>query len=144
MSVTKHHILPARFQTSLRGKQREFSAFPFTHTTFPFCRKYVLILLIPPPRVYISKSYISILLAPQWSEINRHVHVLILLIPCILILLFPCFDPPEYRAYFDPPDERWGAGVETQKNVRGEIGGWGRVPFNEPYAPSLSAIYDGA
>jgi len=41
-------------------------------------------------------------------------------------------------------DERWRAGVETQKNVRGEIGGWGRVPFNEPYAPSLSTIYDGA
>jgi len=41
-------------------------------------------------------------------------------------------------------DERWGAGVETQKNVRGEIGGWGRVPFDEPYAPSLSTIYDGA
>ena len=41
-------------------------------------------------------------------------------------------------------DERWGAGVETQKNVRGEIGGWGRVPFNEPYAQSLSTIYDGA
>ena len=41
-------------------------------------------------------------------------------------------------------EERWGAGVETQKNVRGEIGGWGRVPFNEPYAPSLSTIYDGA
>ena len=40
--------------------------------------------------------------------------------------------------------ERWGAGVETQKNVRGEIGGWGRVPFNEPYAPSLSTIFDGA
>ena len=40
--------------------------------------------------------------------------------------------------------ERWGAGVETQENVRGEIGGWGRVPFNEPYAPSLSTIYDGA
>jgi len=39
--------------------------------------------------------------------------------------------------------ERWGAGVETQKNVRGEIGGWGRVPFNETYAPSLSTIYDG-
>ena len=39
---------------------------------------------------------------------------------------------------------RWGAGVETQKNVRGEIGGWGRVPFNEPYAPLLSTIYDGA
>jgi len=42
------------------------------------------------------------------------------------------------------PSERWGAGVETQKNVRGEIGGWGRVPFNEPYAPLLSTIYDGA
>ena len=41
-------------------------------------------------------------------------------------------------------NERWGAGVETQKNVRGEIEGWGRVPFNEPYAPSLSTIYDGA
>ena len=40
--------------------------------------------------------------------------------------------------------ERWGAGVETQKNGRGEIGGWGRVPFNETYAPSLSTIYDGA
>ena len=40
--------------------------------------------------------------------------------------------------------ERWGAGVETQKNVRGEIGEWGRVPFNEPYAPLLSTIYDGA
>jgi len=41
-------------------------------------------------------------------------------------------------------EERWGAGVENQKNVREEIGGWGRVPFNEPYAPSLSTIYDGA
>ena len=40
--------------------------------------------------------------------------------------------------------ERWGAGVETHKNVRGEFGGWGRVPFYEPYAPSLSTIYDGA
>jgi len=40
--------------------------------------------------------------------------------------------------------ERWGAGVETQKNVRGEVGGWGRGPFNEPCAPSLSTIYDGA
>jgi len=40
--------------------------------------------------------------------------------------------------------ERWGAGVETQKNVRGEVGGWGGVPFNESYAPSFSTIYDGA
>jgi len=44
------------------------------------------------------------------------------------------------QAYY----ERWGAGDETQKNVRGEIGGWGRVPFNEPYAPLLSTIYYGA
>jgi len=41
-------------------------------------------------------------------------------------------------------EERWGAGVETPKNVRGEVGEWGREPFNEPYAPSLSTIYDGA
>jgi len=40
--------------------------------------------------------------------------------------------------------ERWGAGVKTQKNVRGEVGGWCRVPFNEPYAPLLSTIYNGA
>ena len=40
--------------------------------------------------------------------------------------------------------ERWGAVVETQKNVREEIGGWGREPFHENYAPSLSTIYDGA
>ena len=51
-----------------------------------------------------------------------------------------------YKAHIAtrPTPERWGAGVETQKNVRGEIGGWGRVPFNETYAPSLSTIYDGA
>ena len=49
-----------------------------------------------------------------------------------------------YNHTTDARQERWGAGVETQKNVRGEVGGWGRVPFNEPYAPSLSTIYDGA
>ena len=37
-----------------------------------------------------------------------------------------------------------GWGRDPKKNVRGEIGGWGRVPFDEPYAPSLSTIYDGA
>jgi len=51
--------------------------------------------------------------------------------------MYICHRLLEYR-------ERWGPGVETQKNVRGEIGGWGRVPFNETYAPSLSTIYDGA
>jgi len=35
----------------------------------------------------------------------------------------------------------WG---RDPKKWRGEIGGWGRVPFNEPYAPSLSTMYDGA
>ena len=50
-----------------------------------------------------------------------------------------------YVPYFEGTYvEKWGAGVETQKNVRGEVGGWGRVPFNEPYAPLLSTIYDGA
>ena len=49
-----------------------------------------------------------------------------------------------HSSLWDIAHERWGAGVETQKNVRGEIGGWGRVPFNETYAPSLSTIYDGA
>ena len=50
----------------------------------------------------------------------------------------------EPSLFLSPCVERWGAGVETQKNVWGEIGGWGRVPFNETYAPSLSTIYDGA
>ena len=51
-------------------------------------------------------------------------------------MLLPAGERPGY--------ERWGAGVETQKNVLRVFGGWGRVPFNEPYAPSLSTIYDGA
>ena len=55
-----------------------------------------------------------------------------------------CKEPTNRRHLIVAQNERWGAGVETQKNVRGEIGGWGRVPFNEPYAPSLSTIYDGA
>ena len=54
------------------------------------------------------------------------------------------YDAPRHKSNDAPRHERWGAWVETQKNVRGEIGGWGRVPFNEPYAPSLSTIYDGA
>jgi len=36
-----------------------------------------------------------------------------------------------------------GLGSRPKKNVLGEIGGWGRVPFNETYAPSLSTTYDG-
>ena len=69
---------------------------------------------------------------------------------CLLLLylrvLFSCviFVCQIVKQERNPHNERWGAGVETQKNVLGEIGGWGRVPFNEPYAPSLSTIYDGA
>jgi len=33
--------------------------------------------------------------------------------------------------------ERWGAGVETQKNVRGEIGGWGKLHQSLMYAQRL-------
>ena len=35
----------------------------------------------------------------------------------------------------------WG---RDPKKCTGRGWGWGRVPFNEPYAPSLSTIYDGA
>ena len=31
----------------------------------------------------------------------------------------------ERASVSQPLIERWGAGVETQKNVRGEVGGWG-------------------
>ena len=69
---------------------------------------------------------------------------------CTLAIVYPSFGGNDDKTsltnsiYVLDMCERWGAGVETQKNVRGEIGGWGRVPFNEPYAPSLSTIYDGA
>ena len=35
----------------------------------------------------------------------------------------------------------WG---RDPKKCTGRDWGWGRVPFNEPYAPLLSTIYDGA
>ena len=63
---------------------------------------------------------------------------------CVCVCVCMCVCECAYAGECVPTVERWGAGVETQKNVRGEIGGWGRVPFNEPYAPSLSTIYDGA
>jgi len=74
-----------------------------------------------------------------------HKRVLFLYVPLntknktILYVAQKCF-----TFVFPTEEERWGAGIETQKYVRGEIGGWGRVPFNETYAPSLSTIYDGA
>ena len=37
-----------------------------------------------------------------------------------------------------------GLGSRPKKMYGEKIGGWGRVPFNETYAPSLSTIYDGA
>jgi len=48
------------------------------------------------------------------------------------------------RSFVVCGSERWGAGVGTQKNARGVFGGWGRVPFNEPYVPSLSTFSGGA
>jgi len=63
-------------------------------------------------------------------------------VTCVTLLVYTTLSPG--RLLNITPYERWGPGVETPKNVRGEIGGWGRVPFNEPYAPSLSTIYDGA
>ena len=44
-----------------------------------------------------------------------------------------CFTFVRMCIHFWRYPERWGAGVETQKNVRGEIGGWGRVPFYETF-----------
>jgi len=64
------------------------------------------------------------------------------------MLKYSCSQSSDKYSYIHVHDaqdnERWGAGVETQKYVRGDIGGWGRVPSNETYAPSLSTIYDGA
>jgi len=74
-----------------------------------------------------------------YTRVNIYTYVYMYTYKCIFI----CIDIYTWDSYnVQPPDERWGAGVETQKNVRGEIGEWGRVPFNEPYAPSLSTIYD--
>ena len=71
-----------------------------------------------------------------FEQAGKHTHI------CTDIDIYSPF--PRRRDSKWSPEERWGAGVETQNNVRGEIGGWGRVPFNETYAPSLSTIYDGA
>ena len=50
--------------------------------------------------------------------------------------------PPDWESESFIPSERWGAGVETPKIVRGEIRGWGRVPFNEPYVDLHPFMYD--
>ena len=62
---------------------------------------------------------------------RAQVCVVIIKLFCTILLVICLLQP-----YLSCPEchERWGAGVETQKNVRGEIGGWGRVPFNETYA----------
>jgi len=82
------------------------------------------------------RTYIHIYICINtFIYIDIYIHVHTYMYTCILVYIHR--DTCTYI-------ERWGAGVETQKNVRGEIGEWGRVPFNEPYAPSLSTIYDGA
>jgi len=57
---------------------------------------------------------------------------------CVYVLTYPhtcCLCTNVFHV--DTDKERWGAGAETQKYVRGDIGGWGRVPCNETYAPSV-------
>ena len=56
----------------------------------------------------------------MFMDICLHKHILIYICTHIHVHCL-CFALMGY--------ERWGAGVETQKNVRGEIGGWGRVPL---------------
>ena len=73
------------------------------------------------------------------SSVSNRGLLMLVFVQSNLISVF-CFA----RTDINELHERWGAGVETQKNVRGEVGGWGRVPFNEPCAPSLSTSYDGA
>jgi len=44
----------------------------------------------------------------------------------IYIYVYTCTYMHKYiYIYMRTSDERWGAGVKTQKNLRGEIGGWG-------------------
>jgi len=71
------------------------------------------------------------------------VYVCVCVFVCVCARVCVCASVWVFVCVFVEDAERWGAGVETQKNVREEIGKWGRVPFNEPYAPSLSTIYDG-
>ena len=75
-----------------------------------------------------------------YSCLYTYVYMYIyLILECACRLDLRCTDFLE-KFRVAPDYERWGAGVETQRNVRGEVWGWGRVPFNEPYAPSLSTI----
>jgi len=73
-----------------------------------------------------------------------YVHMYVCMYVSMYVCMYVCMYVYAYFVFVEHLMERWGAGVETQKNVRGEVWGWGRVPFNEPYAPSLSTIYDGA
>ena len=89
-----------------------------------------------------------------YTHAHTHTHVIlartmyVFVSDCKQVCMYACMERwgagVETQVCVHACIERWGAGVETQKNVRGEIWGWGRVPFNEPYASSLSTIYDGA
>ena len=120
----------------------------FTHTRdihsltqVVVCTLYVLIVCVVP-QYYLSYvvriSVVCILGVPQYY-LSYHLYVL-----CMCYSMRTLHTHRFVSTHTTHTcRERWGAGVETQKNVRGEIGGWGRVPFNETYAPSLSTIYDG-
>ena len=100
---------------------------------------------------HVNASHIEIFIASHMnhiayeckSHVNAYPHMNALPSTCLLDFIKLRFSLISCKL-ISYVSERWGAGVETQKNVEGEIGGWGRVPFNETYAPSLSTIYDGA
>ena len=91
------------------------------------------------PNIFFFNTYIY-----TYIYIYIYIYIHIYIYRYICICIYMCIYIYTYIYYISGYEERWGAGVEAPKNVRGEIGGWGRVPFNEPYAPSLSTIYDGA
>ena len=59
-----------------------------------------------------------------------------------LILIIPDYNPHYYCDWYSLVLTTRGGGLGSRPKKM--YGGWGRVPFNEPYAPSLSIIYDGA
>jgi len=80
-----------------------------------------------------------------YMYVYKHMFIYVSICVDVYICIYLCRCIYTYmRTALVSCSERWGAGVETQKIVRREIWGWGRVPFNETYAPSLSTIYDGA
>ena len=109
-----------------------------------YIRIYVCIFMYVYIYMYINIVRFILYIVNSYIYISIHTQIYIYVHKHIYIDICMHHELSDYVRHTYTHEERWGAGVETQKNVRGEIGGWGRVPFNEPYAPSLSTIYDGA